>query len=263
MLTMLRVAAFALLVLSLFSFVQASTAARREATNAERLARGLGPARPKRLYSGSRTTFRPPPTDVARSSPSGVLTSNAPINVVALYARGTSPTSGASPLGWLGSSKATTHHWEAYGYQYTQSTTSPPTPVELDAQNDPGYRLGGVIPGLQGSTTLAPGSGSYVQLGNVDVHTALGARTGTYQSGKYVTAGFAQTTIFQVDHSTGNITVAWVNADSSVKTSYAVLSSSAVYLTGDVEAFLSKTGANPASAQAVDLYFAYPPSDPV
>ncbi|KAH9848137.1 hypothetical protein C2E23DRAFT_889380 [Lenzites betulinus] len=253
MLTIARVVSFALLVLSLVCIAQASAASRREATNAERLKRGLGPARPRRLYSSSRT-------NVARSTPSGVPTGSAPTGVVALFTPGTSPASGASPIAWLGASTVVTSPSQAFGYQYTRSTTAPLAPVEINVlvTSDFGYRLGGVIPGLQGSTTLAPGNGAYVRIGNVNVHTVSGAHTGTYQAGGYVTAGFTETTIFQVDYSTGQITVLWVNADSSIKTYYAVLYSNALYLTGDVQAFYAKVGANPANGQVVDMYFAYP-----
>lgn len=212
MLTIARVVSFALLVLSLVGIAQASVASRREATNAERLKRGLGPARPRRLYNGSRTStytllsiLNPVPdahasfdrrcaldafwsTDRQRVRPfirfmeAGIDgRPRRPTGVVALFTPGTSPVSGASPIGWLGASTVVTSPSQAFGYQYTRSTTAPLAPVEinvlatvrlcrdreldcLDAvadalclQSGYGYRLGGVIPGLQGSTTLAPG----------------------------------------------------------------------------------------------------------
>lgn len=54
-----RLAALAVFVLSLlstFTDVSARTIRRSSPTNGERLARGLGPARPRRLYSGTRTS---------------------------------------------------------------------------------------------------------------------------------------------------------------------------------------------------------------
>lgn len=60
MLSVMRLAALAVLVLSFLSTVTDVSArvVRRgtPTTNAERFARGLGPARPRRLYSGTRTS---------------------------------------------------------------------------------------------------------------------------------------------------------------------------------------------------------------
>ena len=82
MFTVARAVSFALLALSLFTLAEASAAGRRAATNAERLARGLAPARPRKLYMGSRTSRCPLcraflalthflSTDAPRAAPSG------------------------------------------------------------------------------------------------------------------------------------------------------------------------------------------------
>ncbi len=56
MLPVIRIAAFAVLILSLLSAVIDVSARAVRETNGERLARGLGPARPRRLYAGTRTS---------------------------------------------------------------------------------------------------------------------------------------------------------------------------------------------------------------
>ena len=61
MLTLPRIIAFALFALELLAVAHATpTRAERAVSNAARFAQGLGPARPKRLYTGTRTSTLPP-----------------------------------------------------------------------------------------------------------------------------------------------------------------------------------------------------------
>ncbi len=55
-LSKMRTTFFALLFLSLLALVSATSPSRRRESNAQRLARGLAPARPRRLYDASRTS---------------------------------------------------------------------------------------------------------------------------------------------------------------------------------------------------------------
>lgn len=87
MLTLFRVAAFALVALSLFQVINARIVKRaplQGVTNAERLAKRLPLARPKRLYDPYRRKFLSSyfsryllnsQSDVARADPSGTVTS--------------------------------------------------------------------------------------------------------------------------------------------------------------------------------------------
>ena len=52
----MRTVSFALLFLALLSLVSAASPSRRRETNAQRLARGLTPSRPRRFYDASRTS---------------------------------------------------------------------------------------------------------------------------------------------------------------------------------------------------------------
>ena len=61
MLTLPRIIAFTLFALELLAVAHATpTRAERAVSNAARFAQGLGPARPKRLYTGTRTSTLPP-----------------------------------------------------------------------------------------------------------------------------------------------------------------------------------------------------------
>ena len=59
MLTVARVVSLALLALSFVTLAHATPTAVSRWTNAERFARGLGPAPPKKFYKGTRTSAYP------------------------------------------------------------------------------------------------------------------------------------------------------------------------------------------------------------
>ncbi|KAI0329802.1 hypothetical protein GY45DRAFT_840146 [Cubamyces sp. BRFM 1775] len=244
MLTVARAVAFALLALSLFSLAEASVAGRRAATNAERLARGLAPARPRRLYMGSRT-------NAPRAAPSGAPGSTQ-VGILALYSTGSSPTSGATPVEWMGYGSPTVFIQVAGTFQYTQ-----PNPVgsvvELECTTQPGFRLGGLMPAAHENIQLAAGSGNSVKLSSVSVHTDAGASNGVLNSGQYQ-VGFAETTIFSIDD-TGRVTVAWVNPDGTTSQTYLILYAASLYATGDVARFVTAMGTSVSSIQVVDMYF--------
>ncbi|KAI0357721.1 hypothetical protein OH77DRAFT_1421818 [Trametes cingulata] len=254
MLAIARVVSFALLALSFFGIAQASLASRQAATNAERMARGLGPARPRRLYAGSRT-------NAARAAPSGVP-STTHTGIIALYLTGTSPSGGVPPLAWSGRFQIARSAGAAFSYTYTEPT--PATAVlELECTDDPGYRLGGLPFRMYSSAMLRPGSPYYVQLNHVAAETPAGATEGAFQRGAYQ-IGYAFTTIFSVDPDTGKITVNWVNADGAVASPvYVLVYANGMYVTGDVPMFYSQTGATPGSVQVVDMYFVEQGAQPV
>ncbi|KAI0819895.1 hypothetical protein BC628DRAFT_1331731 [Trametes gibbosa] len=234
MLSLTRIASFALLVFSLLAVAQASPASRREATNAERFARGLTPARPRRLYSGSRT-------NVARSAPSNVPGS-VYAGKVGVYPASTAPLlrKRTDALGYLGAYGIETGVAQAWTYQYTQPTSGS-VPVELNHPGSP-YRLSGVAIRSGPDVTLGLGNSYYLQLQNSRAHTAAGSPTATYVYDTYA-IGYAQTTIFHVD-STGKVLYSWVNPDGSIAPQYLYASGNALYITGDPTALQQQLGAS-------------------
>ncbi|OSD01001.1 hypothetical protein PYCCODRAFT_1436784 [Trametes coccinea BRFM310] len=253
MLTVTRVVSFALVALALFAgIVQANVAARRAATNAERMARGLGPARPRKLYSASRT-------NAPRALPSGAP-GTTQTGIIALYAAGTSPASGASPVAWMGQYQLAASSQLAFPYSFTQPSPSDAA-VELNCVNDPGYRLGGMPNGPRSTAQLGPGNTVFVKFTQTGASTPAGATAGAFSSGKY-SVGYAETTIFSIDDATGKITVKWGNPDFTIATQlYQIVYASNLYLTGDIPLFLAQTGANLEIIQSVDMYFIEP--DPI
>ncbi|KAI0672156.1 hypothetical protein C8Q78DRAFT_1077718 [Trametes maxima] len=242
MLTLARVVSFALLALSLFTFAHANPAARRIATNAERLARGLAPARPRKLYSGTRT-------NVARAAPSGVAGTVQAGNI-GIYPAGTSALRKRDePLGWLGAYGVVTTTGSSWQYQYS-IPASTDTAVELDHPGTP-YRLSGVAIRSGPQVTLGHGNTIYLELQNSRAHTPAGSAASTYVYDTYA-IGYAQTTIFRVA-SNGKVTVNWVNPDGVIPTQYIVKSGSNLYVTGDVAALQTQLGAS-AELTLVDLY---------
>ncbi|KAI0761348.1 hypothetical protein BD413DRAFT_647321 [Trametes elegans] len=246
MLTLARIASFALLALSLFTLAHASPAGRRAATNAERLARGLAPARPRRLYSGTRT-------NIARAAPSNVPGSVQTGNL-GVYASG----SGAlrrrdGPLGYLGAYGVVEPTASGAGGAWAYSFTAPAsadTVVELDHPGTP-YRLSGVAIRSGPQVSLGPGNSYYLELQNTRAHTAAGSASSTYVYDTYA-IGYAQTSIFKVA-ADGKLSVNWVNPDGSIAPQYIAKSGTNLYVTGDLSALQAQLGAS-ASITLVDIY---------
>ncbi|OJT06810.1 hypothetical protein TRAPUB_2327 [Trametes pubescens] len=241
MLTLARVVSFALLALSLFTIAHASPASRRAATNAERLARGQGPARPRRLYSGTRTStslacFQ---TGSIGIFPAGTVTS-------AIRKR-------SDAIGWLGAYGVSSTLAQAWTYQYTLTSTTSSL-LELNHPGTP-YRLAGVAIRSGPQVTLGPGNAYYLELQNSRAHTAAGSATATYVYDTYA-IGYAQTSIFEIDIN-GKLSVHWVNPDGSVAAQYLYVSGTGVYVTGDPAALQSQLG-SAATLTAVDLFFDVP-----
>ncbi|KAI0357720.1 hypothetical protein OH77DRAFT_1291231 [Trametes cingulata] len=248
MLTLARIASFALLALSLFTVTHASPAARRAATNAERLARGLGPARPRRLYSASRT-------NVARSAPSGVP-GTVQTGKIGIYAAGGSAVGKRDDaIGYIGAYGITpgdaTGAAAPWQYQYTEPASTSSV-VELNHPGTP-YRLSGVAIRSGPQVTLGPGNTVYLELQNTRAHTTAGSASSTYVYDTYA-IGYAQTTIFRIDDS-GKLFVDWVNPDGSVPQTYIFVSGNNLYVTGDPAALASQLGTTPTP---VDIYFDVP-----
>ncbi|KAI8975873.1 hypothetical protein BD414DRAFT_539465 [Trametes punicea] len=149
MLTVARIVSFALLALSIVGVVQASFAARRAATNGERMARGLGPARPRRLFKASRT-------NAPRAAPSGVP--------------------GSTHTGY----QPVTSSNAAWQFTYTQPTPSDAV-VELNWASDPENRLAGMPNGPTDEAQLGPGNDNYVQFVDATVSCE-----GTFNSDGFV-----------------------------------------------------------------------------
>ncbi|KAH9848138.1 hypothetical protein C2E23DRAFT_889381 [Lenzites betulinus] len=245
MLSLIRIASFALLVLSIFTVAHASPASRREATNAERLARGLTPARPRRLYNGSRT-------NVARSAPSN-LPGVVYTGKVGVVPSGTSPLrKRIDTLGYLGAYGVVATTAQAWSYQYTQPVSGS-APLELNSPSTP-YRLSGVAIRSGPQVTLGPGNTVYLELQNTRAHTAAGSATSVYVYDTYA-IGYAQTSIFRIDL-TGKVTYSWVNPDGSVPTQYLFYYNGALYITGDPAALQQQLGTT--ALTPVDLYFDVP-----
>ncbi|KAI0658071.1 hypothetical protein C8Q70DRAFT_198878 [Cubamyces menziesii] len=239
-----RAVAFALLALSFFSVAQASVAGRRAATNAERLARGLAPARPRRLYMGSRT-------NAARAAPSSVP-GTTHVGILALYATGSSPTSGATPVEWMGYGGPVAFSQIAGTFQYTEPSPAGSV-VELECTTQSGLRLGGIMPAAHETLQLSASSGNSVKLTSVGAHTDAGASRGAFNLGQYQ-VGYAETTIFSVDD-TGRVTVAWGNPDGSTFSApYLVLYAASLYVTGNIAGFVTAMGTS-ISSITVDMYF--------
>ncbi|KAI0329801.1 hypothetical protein GY45DRAFT_840116 [Cubamyces sp. BRFM 1775] len=251
MLALARLASLALFALSLFTFVHAaSPAARRAATNAERLARGLAPARPKRLYNPSRA-------NVARSAPSG-LPGSTQTGRLGIYPAGTSPSlrKRDGTLGFMGPyGLVPPGSSEVWTYTFSEPASSD-TLLELNHAGTP-YRLAGVAIRTGPQVTLGPGNTVYLELQNVRSHTDAGTVTPVYVYDTYA-IGYAQTTIFSIDQSTGKLTVHWVNPDGTVAQQYIILAGTNIYVTGDVSALQAQLGA--AQLNPIDIFFDVPDS---
>ncbi|KAI9060026.1 hypothetical protein FKP32DRAFT_1083055 [Trametes sanguinea] len=247
MLTVARVASLALVALSFFTLAHASPASRRAATNAERLARGLTPARPRRLYNPSRT-------NVARSAPSGSpgTVQTGQIGIYPAAGSATTPQRKRDDsLGWLSAYGITTDTSLAWQYQYTEPASTD-TVVELNHPGTP-YRLSGVAIRSGSQVTLGPGNAYYLELQNTRAHTPAGSASSTYVYDTYA-IGYAQTTIFAVDVN-GKLSVHWVNPDGSVPQTYIVAEGNNLYVTGDLNALGSQLGIAPSALTVVDIWF--------
>ncbi|KAH9903245.1 hypothetical protein C8Q73DRAFT_44856 [Cubamyces lactineus] len=247
MLALARLASLALFALSLFTLTHAaSPAARRAATNAERLARGLAPARPRRLYNPSRA-------NVARSAPSG-LPGSTQTGKLGIYPAGTSPTlrKRDGSLGFMGAyGLVAPDSTLAWAYSFTEPTSSS-TVLELNHAGTP-YRLAGVAIRSGPQVTLGPGNSVYLELQNVRSHTDAGSATSVYVYDTYA-IGYAQTTIFAIDQTTGKLSVHWVNPDGSIAPQYIILSGTNIYVTGDVSALQTQLGSS-AQLNPIDIFF--------
>ncbi|KAI8989004.1 hypothetical protein BD414DRAFT_507436 [Trametes punicea] len=195
MLAIARVVSFALLALSLFGGVEASSAARHVATNAERITVLMCPSLLVLRCSSGGAIGRSR-VDTMRTRHSGVI---------ALYASGMSPSSGASPVAWLGQYQVVAGSSAAWPYEFTQPTPSDAA-VELQCVASPNYVLGAMPNGETNHAQLGSGLTNYIRFVNVGVHTPAGATTGAFNPGAYQ-VGYAETTIFSIDEDTGKITV--------------------------------------------------------
>ncbi|KAI8989005.1 hypothetical protein BD414DRAFT_485677 [Trametes punicea] len=235
MLPLARIVSFAFLALSFLTLAHASIAARRAATNAERLARGLPPARPRTLYNPSRT-------NVARSAPSGAPGS-VQTGTLGFYS---TDASGATTLvGYFGPVGMTTNPASAWTYHFTEPSSGSSL-IELTGSNTQ-FRLCGVS--TTALTTLGPGSPAYLKLGNSRSQTPPGSSTAVYKGDTYV-SGYMQSDIFTLD-SNGKLSVNWVNPDGSVEPQYLLLYGTTLYVTGDVGLLRQQFPA----ANPVDLIF--------
>ncbi|KAI0696862.1 hypothetical protein C8T65DRAFT_663041 [Cerioporus squamosus] len=241
MLSIMRTAYFALLVLSLLSLVSAASPTRRRETNAQRLARGLAPARPKRLYSASRT-------NAARAAPSNVP-GTVDTGVIKIYSAGTDVL-----LGYVGKFGFTSTLANAWHYVYTV----PESPGDLVYIPDTtgNYWIGPVSYVTQGpSVTLSAADATAVVVANNQGRaTALGASEGSYTAAYGVGSCYAQNTVWRVDETTLQMFPNWVNTDGTVSPQYILTTPSndeLIYLTGNSAAFQA---VHPGEVP-VDLYF--------
>ncbi|TFK87747.1 hypothetical protein K466DRAFT_565179 [Polyporus arcularius HHB13444] len=242
----MRTTFFAVLFLSLLALVSATSPSRRRESNAQRLARGLAPARPRRLYDASRT-------NVARAAPSSVP-GTVDTGVIKIYTAGTDVL-----LGYVGRFGFTSTLANAWHYVYTV----PESPGDLVSIRDTtGYfwigpvSYGGTTSLYQGpSVTLGPADATAVVItNNQGGATTVGATHGTYTSGNGVGSCYAQNTVWRVDETTLQMFPNWVNTDGTVSPQYILTTPSndeLIYLTGSVPAF---EAAN-AGEIPVDLYF--------
>ncbi|EIN06211.1 hypothetical protein PUNSTDRAFT_136999 [Punctularia strigosozonata HHB-11173 SS5] len=212
-------------------------------SNADRLKRGLPPAKPARLF-GSRTDSE------RRSIPSTTpgYTYTSPI---AIWPSGSLPSRKRDgvPLGYLGA-YGVTNLASAWTFTYTEPEIATNV-VQLPHPGTP-YRLSGVAIRSGSQVTLGPGNTIYLELQNTRASTPAGSTTPTYVYDTYA-IGYAQTTIFSVDPATGKVTVKWVNPDGSTPTTYLAVSGTGIYVTGDVSALQSQLGSS-ATLTLVDIY---------
>ncbi|RPD69349.1 hypothetical protein L226DRAFT_575664 [Lentinus tigrinus ALCF2SS1-7] len=242
----MRTFSFAFLFLSLLALVSAASPTRRRETNAQRLARGLTPSRPKRLYDVSRT-------NVARAAPSSVP-GTVDTGVIKIYSAGTSIL-----LGYVGKFGFASARGDAWHYVYTV----PDSPDDLvNIPDTTGYywvgpvSYGGNTILTQGpSVTLSAGHATAVVIANNQGGaTAIGATEGAYTAAYSVGSCYAQNTVWRVDESTLQMFPNWVNTDGIVSTQYILTTPSndeMIYLTGDAAAFQAAN----AGEVLVDLYF--------
>ncbi|KAH9925015.1 uncharacterized protein BXZ73DRAFT_103393 [Epithele typhae] len=238
MLSLVRAASLALVFLSALSAVHANLAraaiarsdALRDLSNGERMARGLGPKPPRRLYSTG--------THVARAAPSGVA-GTSQSGSIGVYA------AGGQFVGYIGAYGITTvppgSGTASAAWTYSYAMPDPASSVvELNRLGTP-FRLSAVAIRSGPQVTLGPGNTIYLQLQNSRATTPAGSPLSTYVYDTYA-IGYAQTTVFSVDPSTGLVTVKWVNPDGSMPTTYLAVSGMGLYVTGDLSALASQLG---------------------
>jgi len=196
--------AFLSLIITLLCFVQHGVSLshtkahhrRRGLTNAQRFARGLPPAPPKRLF-GSRI-------ESARRSSVSTTPGQTVTGTIQLTAGSTTYYLGPDGL-------VTTSSGFAQPFQYVDPASSS-TLVVLEAMNSLDEPLGVYLAfGSAETSSLSSDNDNYVSLVGATTLTSGGSAPAaiTLDGGG---STFGETTVFMIDPTTGYITTTWVNA---------------------------------------------------
>ncbi|KAG8931399.1 hypothetical protein FRC02_002786 [Tulasnella sp. 418] len=220
MLTFLRTLSFtALVALFLASSVQAAPHNNDVAglTNAQRFARGLGPAPPKRRFNPSRV-------GVPRSAPSNIPN---PEGVIEIH---TGSING--PLvGWVGDSdNIVGTHSNAPRFRYTQPGVAGSLVEIIRTSNN--RRLCATAD-TSADRVIGPGSFRHLESDVCNNGFTTAANSQPVATG----SDFGETTIFSIDSSTGAITVQWVNQGSTKPNTIPVRINGRLHYTGDPTAY--------------------------
>lgn len=223
---------------------------RAPTTNAQRLARGLPPAPPRKR---GRNHHGPSRTRTCSPSPLPPVTYRGVIQVL-------SSVDGAS-LGYVATD---VNYWTPLltpdlatalivSFSLPSGATSGST-LDL-ATGDPTYPLLGVTDGRDSTTPdYAPSSFNYGYIGKT-VHTDPNATpqlVSSFFADSTQLAKTSESAVWSVDLPTGALTVQWINTDSSKPTTVVFVQSNHVYVGGDPDAFHSRF---PAPVTTVNLKF--------
>ncbi|KAI0338605.1 hypothetical protein BDW22DRAFT_1459240 [Trametopsis cervina] len=231
-----RALLLAVLALSLLQ-VDAYVTQARSGSNGARLARGLSPLRPKRL-------FNPSIRDSSSATPSTAAPGSIQTGYIGIYSSApNAKRDGSTLLGYLGAYGVTQttdgSAGAAWQYSYTVPASTD-TPFNLNHPGTP-YHLSAVAIRSGPQVTFGPGNVYYAQAQNTRASTPPGSPTSTYVYDTYA-IGYAQTAIWEVDPVSEVVTCNWVNPDGSKPTIYTVKSGSSLYITGDVDALRTQLG---------------------
>jgi hypothetical protein len=207
---------------------------RAPSTNAERFARGLPPAPPRRRHNH----HSPSRTHTCSPSPLPPVTYRGVIQVF----------DGLNSLGFLADNTYYTPFLtpdlaSAYVVSFTlpNGATTGST-LDLTAQVKT-FTLLGVSQGRDNtSPDFAPGSFNYGYIGGT-THTAPNATPQSVSSFFADSTGLAkpsESAVWSVDLTTGALTVQWVNTDGSKPTTFTFVQANFAYVGGDPDAFHSR-----------------------
>ncbi|GBE85925.1 hypothetical protein SCP_0804490 [Sparassis crispa] len=210
-------------------------------TNAQRMARGLPPNRPRFQHSARRIAPRASPAPGACNTLTGTLH---------VAGTGIDPNTFVSRVpNQYGEYGVTTDTGDALRVQFTTCNTG--LPLDLVTLNGIAdfTLLGGITGYGSSSSDLTTGSDNYAYLGGT-TQTAPHAHPSAGDSSYSFATGMAEneeSAIWQVDAASGAVIARWINSDGGAPTTYLVYNTAnnVIVLTADPGAFAANFGPGP------------------